>query len=137
MTGLDVHDAVLAYLRTLLPSGAVHDGTVTAPAVDAAGRVQPYLVLWFAPGTGPERSVTGPVGAEHRLHVTAAGGDVTRCLWAADRAGSALTDHRLTVAGGEVVIRWLPGYTPPPAREDRDVSPTRWFVPLIFTATAA
>ena len=39
--------------------GQVHDGDVTDPTVDATGDVERYWVLWFAPGTDPDRPSPG------------------------------------------------------------------------------
>lgn len=134
-----LHAAVLGRLRG--PGGFnpadVHDGDVKDPTLDADGRIQPYVVLWSAPGHDPERPITGSFtgGGEHRLHVTVAGQDARSALWAHDRA-RALLDGVLVDVGDPPVqagIRWLDGYTADPVRPDKDYHPWRWFSPLLFS----
>lgn len=138
VTLLDLHAAVLTHLRIRFSTDTrdVYDGKVTDPRVDDEGRIQPYIVVWLAPGTDPESPLDGPAGNEHRVHVTAAGMDPMRAAWAVDRATSILDGAVLPVGLQWADVRWLDGYTPPPISEDRDTSPPRWFCPLIFTATA-
>ncbi len=133
----DVHAALLAHLRAALPSGQVHDGDVTDPTVDATGHVQPYWVLWFAPGTDPDRPLTRErTTTEHQLQLTAVGAGTSSTLWAVDAATTALDGLHLVTDVVDVTVRWPDGFQPPPAREDRDVDPSRWFIPLQFTAVA-
>jgi hypothetical protein len=134
---MDLHTATLAHLRgrfSPYPQD-VYDGTVENPRVDGTGRIQPYVIVWLAPGTDPQAPLAGPTGREDRLHVTAAGMDQARAAWAVDRVTGLLDGALLTVRGVPVEVGWLAGYVPPPISEDRDVSPVRWFCPLIFTAT--
>lgn len=138
VTLYDLHAAVLAHLRqpSAFGTDGVHDGAVVDPAVDAAGRIQPYAVVWLAPGVDPEAPLAGPAGGEDRLHVTVAAMDPARTAWAVDRARTALDRAVLSVAGVPVETRWLAGYVPPPIGKDEDISPVRWFCPLIFSAAA-
>lgn len=138
----DLRTAVVAHLKAPAAFGAagVHDGKVVNPALDGAGRIQPYAVVWFAPGTDPDQALSGPVGNEHRLHVTVAGHSPDNAAWAVDRAMFALDGAWLLAGTGpatrHVDVHWLAGYTPPPISEDPDKTPVRWFCPLLFTATA-
>lgn len=108
----------------------VFDGEVKA-VMDGDGRAHPYAVLWASPGRHDplEERLTG-TGGDHvwTFQVTAAGGDVARCRRAVTRTLTALLGKRLVPDGGRVRLDFDPG----PEREDRDVTPSRWFVPLSF-----
>lgn len=61
------------------------------------------------------------------FQVTAAGGDLDRCLLAARKVREALTDVELSGAG---FCREDSGFLFP--REDRDVTPPVWFLPVVY-----
>lgn len=61
------------------------------------------------------------------FQVTAAGGDVERCVLAARKVREALTDQMLAGAG---FCREDSGMLFP--REDRDVTPSVWYLPMIY-----
>lgn len=134
----DVHNAALAALAGPggFPAGDVHDGEVKDPTlIVGTDQVQPYAVVWTAPGDNPDRAVCGPDGgAELRLHVTVAASTQGKVLDAYDRARSLLDGAWLTVGGHQIGLAWLPGYSAPPPTRDPDVAGDRWFLPLIFTA---
>ena len=142
VTAYQVHGAVLAYLRagfTAYPQD-VYDGAVVNPrTIGTTGKVQPYLLVVFAPNItgafgGSDVALDGPVPGDHRVHVTAAGATPQAAYWAADKATTLLSRAVIDVTGaGPVETRWLDGYVPGPALQDHDVTPPRWFVPLIFT----
>lgn len=145
----DLHAAVLARLRTGFPAKDVHDGQVKDPSLIGGGQglggvagdaeIQPYAVVWSAPGDQPYRALDGwDGGGEHRIYVTVAASTPTICLDTADRARRLLEGVTLTVPGSDgdhaVDLQWLAGHYPPPPVEDKKADPGRWFVPLIFTA---
>lgn len=99
-------------------------------AVDGDGRVHMYAALYAGPG--------GPTSADERLtatgatlvatfQVTAAGGDPNRCLLAVSKVMAAVNEQRL-LSGGVVRLDFDPG----PPRIDREPSPSRHYVPLMF-----
>lgn len=111
----------------------VFDGTVTA-RMDSDGRAHPYAVLWASPGRPDptqERVTGNGAGLAWSFQVTAAGGDVARCRRAVTRTLTALLGRRLVEGGGRIRLDADPG----PEREDRDVTPSRWFVPLTFAVS--
>ena len=130
--------AVLAQLRTDLgiPSRlGVYDGDPD-PAPDLDGKALPFAVVW--PGAGSLGSVTlcdAQDVLDWPVQVTAAGGDPTRARRAVDRVRMRLAGARLDVNGTEVYLREDEGFQPGPPREEKDVTPTRWFVPMQYRAT--
>jgi hypothetical protein len=134
----DLHNAVLTALAGPggFPPADVHDGKVTDPSLIAGtNRVQPYALVWTAPGDNAELPLAGPDGGEEAsLYVTVAADTPTKTLDAVNRARRTLDGAWLSLSGHQVGIRWLTGYRPPPPTRDPDVTPDRWFVPLIFTA---
>lgn len=133
----DVHTAAQTALAGPggFPAADVHDGQVKDPTlIPGTNLVQPYAVVLTAPGDNPDRAVCGPDGgAELRLYVTVAASTVGKVLDAYDRARRILDGAWLDVAGHQIGVLWLAGYTaPPPDRADD--APDRWFIPLIFTA---
>lgn len=145
----DLLAGVLAQLRTGFPANDVHDGEVKSPSligddqgpggVEGDAAIQPYAVVWSAPGDQPYRALDGwDGGGEHRIYVTVAASTPTICLDTADRARRLLDGATITVPGSDgphvIDLQWLTAYYPPPPAKDTDVSPHRWFIPLIFTA---
>lgn len=108
----------------------VFDGEVKA-RMDSDGKAHPYAVLWASPGRD-DPAETRETGTGRALvwtfQVTAAGGDVARCRRATQRTLDALLGKRLFPAGGRIALDFDPG----PERQDRSVTPARWFVPLPF-----
>jgi len=138
-------DAVLELLRAI-PTLNVFDGNVNeadpdlaAPFLDADGGVHIYAVLWASAGnpTGYRLCAT-PDTKAWPFQVTAAGGDQTRALRAADLVYAALVSRRLSLPDGRAStpIRTVLG-DQGPARLDRTVKPTRHWVPLLFSCRLA
>lgn len=128
----DAAAAVIALLETA-PHLDVFDGEVAA-RMDSDGRAHPYAVLWVSPGRDnpDEERETGTGRAQAwTFQVTAAGGDVARCRRATQRVLDVLLGVRLFPDGGIIRLDFDPG----PEREDRDVKPSRWFVPLTFNVS--
>jgi hypothetical protein len=128
----DIEDAAAAVIALLeaAPHLDVFDGDVKA-RMDSDGGAHPYAVLWASPGRdnpAEERESGGGRAQAWTFQVTAAGGDVARCRRATQRVLDALLNVRLFPDGGIIRLQLDPG----PEREDRDVSPSRWFVPLSF-----
>jgi hypothetical protein len=105
-------------------------GEVTA-RTDGDGGVHPYLALF--PGAGvralTEADLTGGPGQrDWRFQVTAAGGDIPRCIRAVQRAQDVLVGQRLDDTTGLIREDGDGG----PIRKDTTVAPARWYVPLLF-----
>ena len=104
-------------------------------AIDADGRAHMYAALYVGPGgrsLEDERlSATGGtvVGT---FQVTAAGGDRNRCLLAVQKVLAAV-EGRLLPSGGVVRLDMDPGVP----RVDREPTPSRQYVPLVFRAALA
>lgn len=132
-TPLDEAAAAVIALLEAAPHLDVFDGEVKA-RMDSDGRAHPYAVLWVSPGRdNPDEERESGTGRAQlwTFQVTAAGGDVARCRRAVQRTLDALLGVRLFTEGGFIRLDFDPG----PEREDRDVTPTRWFVPLSFTVS--
>jgi hypothetical protein len=130
--------AVLAMLRAGNVVGSrvdVFDGEPDA-VMDGDRRAHPYAALYTSPGwhdpTQESLDAATPGHLVWTFQVTAAGGDATRARRAVDRVLDRLLHRRLVVAGIEQgVIRVA---TDPGAIQiDRDVQPSRSYVPLLFT----
>lgn len=130
---LELRDAAAARLWAV-PNLDVHVGEVKAARLDPDGRAHPYAVLWASPGTRHADSLAGRVDrGVWSVQVTCAGGDDTRALWAVSRVLTALSGVRLFPGMG--LLNPDDTYQPGTVREDTDVTPSRWYVPLLFTAT--
>lgn len=114
-------------------------GKVDAPPLDDDGTVHAYAVLYESPG----RRTGSRLGSlrdrlEWSFQVTCAAGDVERCLWAIDKVTRTLTGQQLEVPGRtgkprivEDETNWTRYVT-----EEPDVTPSRFFVPLLFNLHA-
>lgn len=133
MTGaVDLHRAVLALLAGL-PTVTAFDANVpdAPPADRVTGAVYPYAVLWPSPGgRGPEASVANTVGTDWTATVTVAAGDVGWVLAAVAVVRAALDDA--LIAPGTRLQDETPAART--IQRDPDVSPPRWFVPLMWRA---
>ena len=99
--------------------------------MDSDQRAHAYLAIFPSPGalSLADQNVGGGGGPrDWRFQVTAAGGDIARCLKAVQRAQDELVDIRLDDTTGIVREDGDPGVI----RPDTSVSPIRWFVPLLF-----
>ena len=139
MTTVDqLTDAVLAALRTDLGPTMrldVFDGEVKA-VMDSDGRARPYAALYASAGNLRSQSLAGVQELlDWPFQVTAAGGDPARARRAIQRVRSRLSGATVTAAGRRVRIVEEQNYQPGPIREDRDVSPSRWYTPLQFRAS--
>lgn len=129
----DLHKALEARLRTI-PSISVYVGEVNPkpPAEPGSARVYPYAVVWPSGGfTPPEgRSIAGRAGEalEWPCQVTVAAGDVDWCLQAVRLVRDVLEGHVLVPGAGALQEEPTGAMIAP----DRDVSPVRFFVPLMF-----
>lgn len=131
----DVTTAVLAALRTDLGAPMrldVFDGDVKA-VMDGDGRARPYAAMYASAGNLSSQSLCGTSDfLDWPFQVTAAGGDPVRARRAIHRVRARLTGVELTAGGVKFRVVEEPNYQPGPIREDRDVSPSRWFSPLQF-----
>lgn len=128
---LELRDGTAALLRAV-PGLDLHVGRVDQVTLDPDGRAHPYAVLWVSTGRDDpaEEAVDTTAGQlVWSFQVTAAGGDDTRALWAAGKVLSALVGARLLPSSGVVRLTADPG----PVREDAAVTPSRSYLPLLFT----
>lgn len=128
-----LHDAALAALAAQANldvfDGSVDDAGQPGVRSDPDGRAHMYAVLYFSPGWLTSDRASGvPSTLAGSFQVTAAGGDVHRALTAATKVRAALTGARLSASSGLVNESTDPGSV----REDPSVSPSRWYVPLLF-----
>jgi hypothetical protein len=133
VTTIEEASAAVIALLEAVPNLDVFDGAVKA-RMDSDGRAHPYAVLWSGPGRdNPDEERECGLGSARlwEFQVTAVGGDVARCRRAVDRTLTALLRKRLFADGGLIRLVADPGTE----REDRDVTPTRWFVPLVFNVS--
>lgn len=127
-------DTILALLNAVEHLNVYDNDVADTPPADPDGKTHPYAVLWSGPGTAQSTRLCGdPNQLAWGFQVTCAGGDRTRCLWAVDKVRAALTGVRVPDGRGwrltEVVdeARVLP---------DRDVTPPRFYVPLVYALPA-
>lgn len=110
-------------------------GKVDAPPLDEDGAVHAYAVLYESPG---RRSGSRVGSTRDRLdstfQITCAAGDVERCLWAIDKVTKTLTGQLLEVPGRTKKTRIFEDEANAFRNiiEDTDVSPSRFYVPLLF-----
>lgn len=110
-------------------------GKVTNPPLDPDGTVHAYAVLYESPG---RRSGSRLGSTRDRLdagfQVTCVGGDTTRCLWCIDKITTTLTGLAITVPGRTQPRRIVEDASNASRYviADEDVSPARFFVPLLF-----
>lgn len=114
-------------------------GRVVSPPLDADGTVHAYAVLYESPG----RRSGSRVGAvrdqfDGTFQVTCVGGDAVRCLWCVDQVVAALTGLQLTVPNRTRKVRIVEDESNASRNvlTDEDVSPVRFFVPLLFNIRA-
>lgn len=127
--------AALTVLATI-PHVSVFDADVpTKPPADTAGRALPYVVLWGSAGIQARDSVPLSLAATSTLTfeavLTCAGGTPARVMQLAHLVRAALTG---TVLAGSAPL--VEVTSPRPVAIDRDVSPPRYFTPLMFRALA-
>lgn len=134
-----LHDATIALLEEIVGltvySGRVDD---SPPTDRKTGRVKPYAVLWANPGIFPNAEAS--VGDEDEgellweARVTVASGDPD---WTLDSAADVrLKLSRARLGPGGSVLREPYGLEVP-ITIDRDVKPSRWYVPLVFSTMTA
>lgn len=129
----ELHAGVVAHLRTL-GNLSVYDGEVpdAPPADPGTGHVYPYVVVWPSAGWTPAEARTvdgdGHGALEWPVQVTVAAGEPGWCLEAVHAVRAALDGLEPAVGAGP--LREEPGG--PTVRPDRDATPVRFFVPLLF-----
>ena len=135
-TPAELHTALAARLRSAA-NITVFDGEVpTSLPAGADGRVYPYAVIW--PGGG---GALGEVslddvahGTDWRAQVTVAAGDLTWCMQAIALVRAVVVGVYLATDTTPVVDDTPPSMTLLP---DKDVTPTRWYLPVLLRCTAA
>lgn len=126
-----LHAATMTLLRGIGTVAAFDADVPPHPPADPTGRVYPYAVLWPGAGAHPiETAITGSVGTDWLSTVTVAAGDVGWCLDAVALVRSVLDGAALApgVTLSDVTSRART------LQRDPDITPTRWYVPLLFTA---
>lgn len=102
-------------------------------------RVQPYFVLYpsgGAPGPDPDLG-DGNRDMTQNHQVTAAAGDIEDLLALVDRIVDRLYLWTPTVTGLVLgPLRFPPGYVPGPVLADKNFTPNRLYVPLLYQLTA-
>lgn len=102
------------------------------PWWDADGAVHAYACLYASPGRKFSNRASGvPTNLGWSFQVTAVGGDDERCLWCLEEVRGRLTGARLVVDGVTTAPITEAG-DPGTVRIDRDVTPHRSYVPLLF-----
>lgn len=99
-------------------------------ALDPDGRAHAYAAVYVGPGwyTPDDDRLDGRSGTRVAdFQVTAAGGDQHRAMLATEKVFTALEGYRLS-SGAVIRNTVLPG-TP---RLDREPTPSRYFVPVLF-----
>lgn len=136
-TPTDLAVAVAGRLQTITTITTYPDGVVPArPAADANGRVYPYAVLYAGAGARPDEAVAVDAAPGPELtwtcQVTVAAGTTGWCLGAAALVRGAL--DRARILPGVLLTETPTGQVVQP---DPDTTPTRWYVPLLFTCLTA
>jgi len=102
------------------------------PYWDPDGRVHAYACLYASPGRRFSTRASGtPTNLGWSFQMTCVGGDDNRCLWCVEEIRNILTGGRLTI-DGHTTSPMLEVGDPGPVRADRDVTPHRSYVPLLF-----
>lgn len=105
------------------------------PYADDDGRVHAYAV--YFPSSGWAHALLACGGTDSldwSFQITCAGGDRTRALWCVSKVRGVLSGARVTVGGQGLLIREIGD--PGPIRRDDKVSPTRFYLPLLFAVNA-
>jgi hypothetical protein len=151
MTGISrrlLTNAIFDRLDTLLIGVTIYKGEVPeAPPLiqlpggpDPSGRVAPYIVLYPSPGRPYDEEADlgdSNVDLDWQFQATVAAGyidDLNETVASADD----LLFRWSPVVAGAVVGRLRPplGFDPGPTRRDKDFTPNRFFVPLLYQLTA-
>lgn len=110
-------------------------GKVDGPPLDEDGTVHAYAVLYESPGrrSGSRLGSTRD-RVDSTFQVTCAAGDTNRCLAAVDKVTTALTGHQLEIPGRSRKPRIVEDEANAflSIVEDTDVTPSRFYVPLLF-----
>jgi hypothetical protein len=111
------------------------DGNTIKPPADADGRVHAYAVYY--PGAGWAHALLACGGTDSldwTFQVTCAAGTRVQFLWCVDKIRAALSGATITVGDQALTIRETDDTGP--MRRDNDVSPARFYVPLLFAVNA-
>lgn len=108
------------------------------PVLDGDNLARPYAAVWPSPGVHRAPALAGPADVVPvRLQVTAGGGDMPRCLRAANRVRLQLLGWAPAMPGHSLgALAEDPDYVPPPPIDSDQVGdPARYTVPLFFVTT--
>jgi hypothetical protein len=125
-------DQVWALQQAITNVNHYRGNVASNPPLDPDGKVHAYAVLYAGAGRAfGGRMVAAPGQTDWTFQVTCVGGDDNRALWCVDKIRAALTGAPLAVSGTSAGrIRELTN--PGPVRRDDDVSPPRYYLPLLF-----
>ena len=125
-TADEVH-ALLDGIANLL----VFRGKVGPVDLGKDGTPAAYAVAYYGAGAPRVTRLGGrPRNLAWSCQITCAGGDDVKALWAVDQVRAALTGIRVTNGTRSGLLYELGD--PGPLREDRDVTPYRYYLPLDF-----
>lgn len=111
------------------------NGNKVKPPADSDGRVHAYAVYY--PGAGLAHAVLACGGTDSldwTFQVTCAGASRVQALWCVDKVRAALSGVTITVRGQALTIHETTDTGT--VRRDDDVSPSRFYVPLLFAVNA-
>lgn len=125
-TADEVHELLDAIDNLLL-----FRGKVGAVPMGDDGTVDAYATAYYGAGAPRTTRLGGrPRNLDWGFQVTCAGGDDVKALWCVDEVRAALTGKRVT-NGTRTGLLYEIG-DPGPIREDRSISPSRYYLPLDF-----
>lgn len=134
--------ATLALLRAALPDtfngGLVNDAgeNVDPPLAAGSSRVLPHWIVYFDAGQQIPVDLAGQVQIipSWGFQLTCVGATPRDAMWAVQLARTTLNGNRI---GVDRVGLFQETASTGPVRIDRNVSPNRFFLPLIYGLTAA
>lgn len=135
-----LHTAVLDRLADHASDVTVYDGVVaSSPPSDSSGRVFPYAVVWRGPGTYPGIEAETLAASDRDrealrwvCRVTVAAGKPSWLGDAVSMVRTALLGYRPSRLSGRLSDEG----TEPVMNTDRDITPVRYYVPLVFEMMA-
>lgn len=125
-TADEVHDLLDDIDNLLLFRGKVGDVPLGDDGTAAA-----YAVAYYGAGVPRIQRLGGrPRNLAWSAQITCAGGDDVKALWVVDQVRAALTATRVTNGTRSGLLYELGD--PGPIREDRSITPYRYYLPLDF-----
>lgn len=111
------------------------NGTPVPPPHDSDGRVHAYAIYYPGAGLAYSRTLdAAPDCLDWTFQVTCVAGDRVRALWCIDKIRTALAGKWVTVNGQQLQIRQ--DGDSGSIRRDDNVSPSRFYLPVLFALDA-